>query len=214
MYTNSKAKIKLLDKLSKVIDVLVGTEQGHPMSPEFFKVFLLDLSEELNDNTDAAVPQLNKEFISHLLWADDLVLLALDRSSLQKLIDVVHEFCTTWGLEVNIKKTAILIFNKSGRTLKESTGFTYGTTEVPSDNKYCYLGITLTLSGSLTLAMEELKKKGLRAYFSLKNLVDINELSVNSILKLFDALIILPVVSYACQIWFYKTAFVNQAKYG
>ena len=61
--------------------------------------------------------------------------------------------------------------------------------------------------------MEELKKKGLRAYFSLKNLVDINELSINSILKLFDALI-LPVVSYACQIWFYKTAFVNQVSSG
>ena len=104
MYSNSKAKIKLLDKLSKTIDVLVGTEQGHPMSPEFFKVFLLDLSEELNINTEATVPQLNNEYISHLLWADDLVLLALDRPSLQKLIDVVYDFCTTWGLEVNIKK--------------------------------------------------------------------------------------------------------------
>ena len=87
--------------------------------------------------------------------------------------------------------------------------FTYGSIIIPSDKKYCYLGITLTLSGSLSLTMEELRKKGLRAYFSLKNLVDIRHLSVQAILKLFDALI-LPVASYGCQIWFHKTAFMNQ----
>ena len=33
MYSNSKAKIKLINKFSESIDVLTGTEQGHPMSP-------------------------------------------------------------------------------------------------------------------------------------------------------------------------------------
>ena len=209
MYSNSKAKIKLLGKLSNALDVLVGTEQGHPMSPELFKIFLLGLSDELNSTTDTHVPELNNVSISHLLWADDLVLLALDGQSLQKLINVVHNFCTKWGLSVNISKTAILIFNSSGRLLKESTGFTYGSLNIPSDNKYCYLGITLTLSGSLSVTMEELRKKGLRAYFSLKSLVDISQLSIPAIFKLFDALIV-PVLSYGCQIWFHKTAFTNQ----
>ncbi|KAL5267087.1 hypothetical protein ACHWQZ_G004202 [Mnemiopsis leidyi] len=36
MYTNSSAKVKLLNKLSEKIDILCGTEQGHPMSPELF----------------------------------------------------------------------------------------------------------------------------------------------------------------------------------
>jgi hypothetical protein len=209
MYSNSKAKIKLLGKLTKALDVLVGTEQGHPMSPELFKIFLLDLSDELNDFSEAEIPQLNGANISHLLWADDLVLLALDGSSLQKLINIVYNFCTRWGLTVNISKTSILIFNGTGRLLKESSSFTYGSLNIPSDSTYCYLGITLTLSGSLSVTMDNLRKKGLRAYFSLKNLVDIRQLSVRAILKLFDALI-LPVVSYGCQIWFFKTAFVNQ----
>ena len=33
MYKHSSAKIKLLNRLSEKIDVMVGTEQGHPMSP-------------------------------------------------------------------------------------------------------------------------------------------------------------------------------------
>ena len=189
MYSDSKAKTKLLGKLSAALEVNVGTEQGHPMSSELFKIFLLDLSEDLYNTTGADVLKSNEVKISHLLWADDLVLLALDGPSLQKLIDAVHKFCTEWGLTVNISKTAILIFNRSGRLLKESTSFTYGSIIIPSDRKYCYLGITLTLSGSLSLTMEELRKKGLRAYFSLKNLVDISQLSVQAILKLFVALI-------------------------
>ena len=80
---------------------------------------------------------------------------------------------------------------------------------MPSASTYCYLGITLTLSGSLSKTMEELRKKGLRAYFALKSLVDINELSTSSIIKLFDALI-LPVVSYGCPIWTHNTTFTKE----
>ena len=51
-----------------------GTEQGHPLSPDLFKNFLSDLSKllEIKD-----CPSLSNIPISHLLWADDLILLAL-----------------------------------------------------------------------------------------------------------------------------------------
>ena len=72
MYTNSSAKIKLLNKLSEKIDVLCGTEQGHPMSPELFKCFVHQLSVDLNTLSDVSSPELNSRPITHLLWADDL----------------------------------------------------------------------------------------------------------------------------------------------
>ena len=211
MYSHSTAKIKMLGKLSKAINVQVGTEQGHPMSPELFKIFLLDLSYELNNTIGNTIqtPELNNTSLSHLLWADDLVLLALDRTSLQHLINVVHRFCTRWGLEVNIGKTAILVFNKSGRLLKESFGLKYGDLNIPTDKTYCYLGITVTLSGSLTKTMEVLRMKGLRAYFALKSLIDIKELKTSSLLKLFDALL-LPVASYGSPVWIHRTMFVKE----
>ena len=70
------------------------------------------------------------------------------------------------------------MFNKSGRQLKVSFGLNYGSTKIPSGKEYCYLGITFSLSGSLTKAQDELRKKGLRAYFSLKNTVDVRNLSI------------------------------------
>ena len=206
MYSHSRAKIKMMGK------VQVGTEQGHPMSPELFKIFLLDLSKELNDaiGHSTQTPELNNTSLSHLLWADDLVLLALDRTSLQHLINFVHHFCNRWGLEVNIGKTAILVFNKSGRLLKESLiGLKYGDLDIPTDKTYCYLGITVTLSGSLAKTMDMLRMKGLRALFALKSLMDINELKTIPILKLFDALL-LPVESYGSPVWMHRTMFVKE----
>ena len=128
MYQNSSAKLKLLSKISEAIEILVGTEQGHPMSLELFKIYLLDLSIDLNDMIGLNLPELNGVMISHLLWADDLVLLALDAKSLQTLINRVYHFCEEWGLSVNISKTAIMVFNKASRQLQESLQFKYGST--------------------------------------------------------------------------------------
>ena len=213
MYTNSKGKIKLLNKVSEAFDILIGTEQGHPMSPELFKIYLLEMSSELDSCPDTAVPELNGVSISHLLWADDLVLLALDGLSLQRLIDTVHNYCSLWGLSINISKTAIMVFNKSGRRLKESRGFQYGDTEIPSAQTYCYLGIIFSLSGSFSRAQDELRKKGLRAYFSLKKLLDLRSLTIVSVFKLFNALI-LPVFAYGCQVWLMNTNFFKLMQSG
>jgi len=98
MYTNSSAKVKLLNKLSEKIDILCGTEQGHPMSPELFKCFVHELSEQLNAQDEDDVPTMNGKKITHLLWADDLVLLALNPEGLQKMLNVLHVYCLDWGL--------------------------------------------------------------------------------------------------------------------
>ena len=102
------------------------------MSPKLFKIYLANLSIDLNDTFGQEVPILNEITVSHLLWADDLVLVALDFHSLQVLIDRVHYFCEEWGLSVDISKTAIMVFNRTGRQLQESHGFKYGSTHIPS----------------------------------------------------------------------------------
>ena len=208
MYTNSKAKIKLINKVSDAIDVLVGTEQGHPMSPELFKIYLLELSELLDTTYNVKAPLLNARRVTHLLWADDLVLLALDKESLQRLLDSVHKFCSDWGLTVNMSKTATLVFNKSGKQLKVGHGLRYGNVKVQSAREYSYLGIIYTLSGSFSKAQKELRTKGLRAYFSLKRMVDINSLTVASLYRLFDSLI-QPIITYGCQVWLLDTNYLK-----
>ena len=94
MYNNSIAKIKISGLLSPDIKVLRGTEQGHPLSPDLFKLFIHELSSFLLSNEK--YPMLDTTVISHLLWADDLILLALDPKSLQDNITILFEFLPGW----------------------------------------------------------------------------------------------------------------------
>ena len=204
MYKNSNARIKLISKISDTFDVLAGTEQGHPMSPELFKTYIHELSERLNGLEDIECPKLNETILTHLLWADDLVLVALTKDSLQLMLRELESFCAEWGLSVNIKKTAIMIFNRSGRLLKESFGFKYENREVPTTRTYCYLGITFSLTGNFKVAMSLLRQKALRAYFGLKREVDFYNIPKTAVLKLLDSLI-LPVITYGIELWISKT---------
>ena len=144
MYSSSNARIKLLGRLSRQIDIFVGTEQGHPLSPELFKIYINDLSASLNSIKDIAVPSLNGRRVTHLLWADDLVLLALNKEALQKQLNILHDYCNEWGLSVNMKKTAVMVFNKTGKVLNCSRGLTFNNTEIDTVRSYCYLGVTFT----------------------------------------------------------------------
>ena len=124
------------------------------------------------------------------------------------MINELYSFSDEWGLLVNIKKTAILVFNITGRRLLDSQHFTYGDSMIPSVREYCYLGTTFTISGSAKMNQNQLRIKGLRAYFSLKRTIDITSISKDAIFKLFDSLIS-PVASYGCQVWLPTTNLID-----
>ena len=67
MNRNSSAKPKPIGKISERLEVLVSTEQGHPMFPELFIGYLLDLSTELSHHEQLQLPELNELPISYLL---------------------------------------------------------------------------------------------------------------------------------------------------
>ena len=167
MYQNSSIRIKLIQKVSAAIDVTIGSEQGHPMSPELYQIFIHDLSVNLSKIGELNAPLLNGIKISHLLSADDLVLLALDAKSLQNLLDSPHDYADTWELSVNISKTNVMVFNSCSRVLECAYGFNLGSLNVTPVKNYCYLGIQFSLNGSIKQAVEELSKKALQSFFSI-----------------------------------------------
>ena len=196
IYNHSLSKIKINSLLSGDIRMDRGTEQGHPLSPDLFKLFIKDLSDLFY--IIGEYPYLDELIVTHLLWADDLVLFALDAESLQANINVLHNFCIKWGLSINIKKTKTLIF---GRPIPDSnvTACYLGEELIENVESYCYLGIVFHRSGNFKTATNELRKKALRALFGLKKNIIKSSLSIKSLFILFDSLI-KPVFLYGCQI--------------
>ena len=63
--------------------------------------------------------KLGSEYIQCILFADDIVLLSSRKEDLQTCMDNLHRYCNKWKLEVNINKNKIIIFNKTGRLLRD-----------------------------------------------------------------------------------------------
>ena len=196
MYDNSYAYIKLSGHVSRKIFIRKGTEQGHPLSPDLFKLFLNDLS-PLVDFPNC--PKLSNLLVSHLLWADDLILLSLDKVTAQKQLDVLAKYCSDWGIEINELKTQVVIFQKES-PLKYNGQFTLNNKPLEIVEKYCYLGIVLHHSGKVAPAETSLKTKAMRAFFGLKRAVMRSKLSFNALTILFDSLI-KPIVLYGAPVW-------------
>ena len=196
MYSNSFAYIKLSGHLSNRFKILKGTEQGHPLSPDLFKIFLLDLSPLLDQPN---CPILDDTKISHLLWADDLILLSLDQNTCQSQLKSLATFCQNWGIEINELKTQVVIFGKEAMSVN-SLNLQLNGKPLAVVDSYCYLGISLHQSGDVKLAQQSLKTKAMRAFFGLKRVILRAKLSFKALSTLFDSLI-KPIVLYGAPIW-------------
>ena len=197
MYANSYAHIKLSGHLSNKFMVAKGTEQGHPLSPDLFKIFVADLSPLLEFPN---CPELSKIPVSHLLWADDLILLSLDTETTQLQINALAKFCRQWGIEINELKTQAVVFGKKFLPSEQTPNFSIEGRPLQIVDSYCYLGITLHDTGSVTTAQNDLKAKSMRAFYGLKRSVVRSKLSFKALTMLFDALI-KPIVLYGAPIW-------------
>jgi uncharacterized protein YmfQ (DUF2313 family) len=81
---------------------------------------------------------LNNSRIDCLMYADDIVLLSDSKDGLQKRIDELHEFCNKWCLTVNLTKTKIVIFNRSGKL--SNNNLLYNDQTIECVKSYKYLG--------------------------------------------------------------------------
>lgn len=122
-----------------------GLRQGDPLSPYLFVIAMNCLSYMLNDAASQGRlkyhPNCKSLKLTHLSFADDL-LIFIDGSieSVQKVLQVLHEFEQRSGLAVSFQKTSFFASGLSTQeidTIRASTGMTCGTLPVR------YLGVPL-----------------------------------------------------------------------
>ena len=152
------------------------------LSPDFFNLFISDLP-SIFDNSCNPIT-LNGKKLGSLLYADDLVILSETADGLQTALDKLANYCKTWNLTVNIKKSQIMIFNKSGRLIQDYP-FKYDGKPLEVVDNYPYLGIIFTPSGSFTKAIANLCDKAGRAFFAFRKYE--NNTHVTTTFKLFYA---------------------------
>ena len=110
-------------------------------------------------------------------------------------------FYESLDLEINVKKTKVMIFNKKGRTFENKYSFSIKDQKLEITDQYQYLGLKLHPSGSFNFSVKELYDKASRAWFSISNIIfQSNRMQVDRALGIFDSLVA-PVATYGAPLW-------------
>ena len=199
MYTQNNVFVKVSEGLCQPFVSTIGVLQGEVNSPLLFNLFVNKISEVFDHSCDPV--RIGNSDQNCLLWADDLLVVSESAVGLQNSITRVSDFYSSLGLQLNIKKTKVMIFNKSGKVLK---GYYFQLAGVPLEitESYQYLGVKIRPSGSFSFAADELCAKARKAWFAISNIIYKDKrMPVPRAFQLFDALVS-PVALYACEFWF------------
>ena len=199
MYGKIGAFIKVNNRIYDWVTDTCGTNQGGPLSPNMFRFILSDLRNYLYDEYGVI---LQDEIIVHLLWADDLVLLADSPEGLQKQLNGLHMFCSKYQLIVNESKTKIMVYGK----YDNDVSFTFNDKDLQIVQEYKYLGVLLnpvkSLKGNIFKEMWPfIAEKATKASFSVtKKCASAGHLTPKIALQLFDSFVT-PILNYGSELW-------------
>lgn len=197
IYTNDKAYMKIDGKITKSFPINQGVRQGCVLSPLLFNIFMAELAKDLMALKNGLMMDNYK--INSIFWADDIVLLCENGDELNNMIKVITEYCKVNKLTINCKKTKCLIFNKTGRLIRENI-YLNGTV-LENVRQYKYLGFVFTPSGEILTGLQDLRDRAFKAFHALKGKMgDSFNDDIPTALSLYDSLI-KPILTYASDFW-------------
>ena len=88
------------------------------LSPRLFIIFINELEKMLKKSKYRDIAMGNAIEVFLLMYADDIVLVGDTVLELQRKINILEIFCEKWGMELNLKKTKVVVFRNSGKTSK------------------------------------------------------------------------------------------------
>lgn len=198
IYSDTKTAIWTGNELSEYFETFTGVKQGCLLSPILFTFYLNDLHDYLNGGI-----HIDGRNVRLLMYADDIVILADNIKILQEMVNRLESYCELWNMEVNLNKSAIMVFRKGGKLSSKERWF-YKGNEVRIVSEYVYLGVLLTPK---IVFNKHIEKRNLSAKnginLSWQNVLGKNDITVRAKYKLFLA-VCRAVQTYAAEVWGYK----------
>ena len=198
LYRQTCFKLRHNGRLSERILEDLGVAQGGSASGNLFRKFLSDASDYINQEYGVVM---GHTLIAHLLWADDLVLLAETPRDMQNLLNCLFNFCKRNLMIVNEVKTNCMAFG----TLSKPAFFFNGIELVYVD-KYKYLGnmispIVKKTGDIFSNNYDYLCSQARKATFALRaKLKNASPTPPALMLNLFNAKI-KPILTFGSELW-------------
>ena len=118
MYSRSLCAVKVMNSRTEFFSCKRRVRQGCPLSPILFNIYLNDLLTEVDKDKTHSVQLGDKQYITCLAYADDILILSKSAIGLQRSLDILDRFCNTWNMKVNIEKTKFITFQKRTKSIR------------------------------------------------------------------------------------------------
>ncbi len=176
-------KILSGNTICEKIPQTIGVPQGQCLSPHLNSLFTAGLPSTLHGPD-----------VCTFIYADDLAICSPNLKSLQNSVNNLATYCEESKLSVNVNKTKAMKFRLGGRLCKNDV-ISYKGENIEFVSKFTYLGVVLQTKGGFSEHIEHLKNKGIAACIKIVNKLPINMMSLNSLERLFNT-VVLPSASY------------------
>ena len=110
-YSTQKMYVKWKSFISPGFYVTNGVKQGGILSPYLFNIYTDDQSKALSSSLVGC--NLNGIFVNHVIYADDITLIAPCASALQKLINICNQYASCHNIKFNPDKTVCMLFKSA-----------------------------------------------------------------------------------------------------
>ena len=148
-YSNLRCRVRWGDTHSDWFCIKAGVRQGGILSPIFYCLYVDDLVDILVGT--GAGCYLKLVFLSILLYADDMALLAPSLKGLQTLLSATEQYCKKWDIMLNPKKSKNMCFGKS----YELCPLKLDGKNIEWVNSWSYLGVTLKAHTRFNCCIDE-----------------------------------------------------------
>ena len=201
LYSKSKCSIKFGFQRTEYFEYANGVRQGCILSPMLFNLYLNEIPTLLDTMKTDPVLLPDGSKLNCLLYADDLILISHTAEGLQTALNTLSQFCNDWLLNINLKKTKVVIFQKKLRksTLNDHY-FHINREKIETVSNYTYLGVNFTSNGNFRDNKINLKEKTRRSIFATRRFLNFSKLPIDVVNKIFDSLF-LPILMYGSEVW-------------
>jgi len=197
LYWKQCASIRWDGQISREVKVERGVRQGCVISPMLFNLYSEFMMREAMENVEGV--KFNGVNITDLRYADDAALVAEGRKKLQKMIDSLNEKCKEYGMEINVKKTKVMIMGVEKKTSKTQKSIMLNGMPLEQVKRYKYLGSWITEDVS---CVEDIKARigmAKTAFWQNKELMR-GSIRLSTKMKLLNCYVF-SVLNYGCETW-------------
>ncbi|GFN99673.1 serine/threonine-protein phosphatase 6 regulatory ankyrin repeat subunit b [Plakobranchus ocellatus] len=195
MYWDQKAAMRVEGEVSKFQNIKRGVRQGCVLSPDLFSLYSEIIMRNLEGHPGIKIGGSN---INNLRYADDTVLIAENEKDLQQLLDIVKEESEKKGLELNRKKTEVMVVSRK-QELPIINIYIKGT-RLKQKDQFKYLGSLISSDGRNNSEVASRIAQAKTNFQKMKTVLTNKNISIRTRRRALECYIE-PILMYGCEAW-------------